>query len=164
MRKIETFGHITDDGILKISYRAKFDQQVKLLTGQRIKLTIERLYKKRSTIGLNDNGELTRLQNGYYFGVIVNEYRNGAWEMQQRNLGIKDAHEELKANCNFCDQFNEKSGEVMRTIQTTSDMTTVQFEEYLTRCRAFILEWFGIDCPLPGTKTDLDFDKYQRES
>jgi hypothetical protein len=155
MRRIETYGHVTEDGILKISYRVKFDQAVKLFAGARIKLTVEKLYKKRSTSGQNENGDYTRLQNGYYFGVVINEYRNGAWEMQQRVIGINEAHEELKANCNYEDHFNEQTGLVMRKIKSTSDLTTVEFEEYLTRCREFILEWFQITVPLPGEQTKI---------
>ena len=158
--KIETYGHVTDDGILKISYREKFNQAVKMFSGRRIRLVVEPLYKKRSTGGLNENGDYTRLQNGYYYGVIVNEYRNGAWEVQQRTLSTKQAHEELKANCNYIEHFNEDSGEVMRSVRSTADMTTIQFEEYLTRCREFIHEWFGIDCPLPNEQTELKFQNH----
>lgn len=156
--KIETYGHVDETGVLKISYRDKFNQQVKIFTGRRIRLVVEPLYKKRSTIGLNENGELTRLQNGYYFGVIVNEYRNGAWETQQRVLSSDQAHQELRANCNYIEKYNDETGEVMRAVISTADLTTVQFEEYLTRCRAFILEWFGIDCPLPNEQTELKFN------
>lgn len=156
MRKIETYGHVDESGILKISYRSKFDDAVKIFAGQRIRLSVERLYKKRSTVLLHDDGSVTRGQNGYYHAVIVNEYRNGAWETQQRMIDSKAAHEELKANCNYFEYYNEQTGEVMRTIRSTADYTTVQFEEYLTRCRAFILEWYGIDCPLPGTQTEME--------
>jgi hypothetical protein len=155
VRKIETYGHVTDSGILKISYRIKFDTAVKMFAGQRIKLTVERLYKKRTTSGLNENGDFSRLQNGYYFSVVVNEYRNGAWETQQRVLGLNQAHEELKANCNYEDRYNETSGEVMRLVKSTADLTTIEFEEYLTRCREFMLEWYGITVPLPNEQTEM---------
>jgi hypothetical protein len=155
MKKIETYGHVDEKGILKISYRSKFDQAVKLFTGQRVKVTVEKIYKKRSTSGLNENGDFTRLQNGYYFGVIVKEYQNGAWEMQQRSISMEEAHNELKANCNYSEHYSEKTGEVMRSINSTSTLTTVQFEEYLIKCREFILEWFGIVLNLPNEQTEL---------
>ena len=156
MRKLEVYGSVDDSGILKISYREKFNQAVKAFAGRRIRLVVEPLYKKRSTVKIQDDGTVTKAQNGYYFGVIVNEYRNGAWETQQRMLNSDQAHDELKANCNYLDFYNEDTGVVMRSIQSTADLTTVQFEEYLTRCRAFILEWYGIDCPLPGIQTELE--------
>ena len=74
-------------------------------------------------------------------------------------LTSAQAHEELKANCNYAERYNETTGEVMRTVSSTADMTTIEFEEFLTRCRAFILEWFGIDVPLPDTQTELKFIK-----
>jgi len=149
MKKIETYGHVTDDGILKISYRAKFDQAVKMLSGDRVKVTVEKLYKRRTTVKIHETGEVTKAQNGYYFGVVVSEYRNGAWETQGRPLSTQEAHEELKANCNYIENYNEDTGQIMRKIESTATLTTVQFEEYLTRCREFIREWFGIDVALP---------------
>lgn len=149
MKKLETFGHVTSEGVLKISYRDKFTQAVKMFAGRRIKLTVEPLYKKRSTVKIHEDGRVTRGQNGYYFGVIVQEYRNGAWEAQQRTLNSDQAHEELKANCNFGEKYNDETGEVMRYIQSTADLSTVEFEIYLDRCREFIREWYGIDCPTP---------------
>jgi hypothetical protein len=149
VKKLQSYGHVTDSGELRISYREKFMQAAAQFRGRRVKITVEPLYKKRSTMKIHDNGTVTRAQNGYYHGVVVNEYRNGAWEMQQRTLNSDEAHAELKTNCNFEDQFNESTGEVMRKIKSTADLTTVEFEEYLIRCRAFILEWFGIDCPGP---------------
>jgi len=164
MRKIETYGHVTDDGILKISYRDKFNQAVKVYSGMRVKVTVEKLYKKRSTSGVNENGDVTRLQNGYYFGVVVSEYRNGSWEIQQRTISSDQAHEELKANCNYQDHFNDTTGEVMRVIKSTADLTTIEFEEYLTRCREFILEWFGIKVPLPNEVGYGSFDNDKSHS
>lgn len=150
IRRIETYGHVDDSGILKISYRDKFNQAVKVYTGCRVKVTVEKLYKKRSIEKVHEDGHVTRAQNGYYFGVVVNEYRNGAWETQQRTINSDEAHSELKANCNYQDHFNDTTGEVMRSIKSTADLTTIEFEEYLTRCREFILEWFGITVPLPN--------------
>jgi hypothetical protein len=156
VRKIESYGNVNEAGVMSISYRSKFVEAVKMFRGRRIKITVEPLYKTRSTQVIQEDGTVTRGQNGYYFSVVVNEYRNGAWEMQQRLLTSAQAHEELKANCNYVEVYNETTGEVMRTVRSTADMTTVEFEEYLSRCRAFVLDWFGIDIPLPNVQTEME--------
>ena len=71
-------------------------------------------------------------------------------------LNHNDAHSELKANCNYIERYNEDTGVIMRSIESTADLSTVQFEEYLTRCREFILEWFGVRVPLPNEQCELE--------
>lgn len=136
---------------MKIAYRNLFDQAIKSMPDCRGELIFKKLYKKRSTETENGTG-----QNGYYFGIVVQEYRRGAWEMQQRLLTTEQAHEELKANCAYEDHYNDDTGEVMRVIKRTSEMNTVEFEEFLEKSREFILEWFGIVVYLPNEQTELE--------
>lgn len=151
MRKLTTYGTIKQ-GKLKISYRDRFVQNLSLFSDCRILLTVEKLYKRRSTRTENGLG-----QNGYYHAIICQDYRKGAYETQQRVITGEQAHEELKANCSFKEYYKESTGEVMKSIISTATMTTVEAEEYYQRCRDFILEWFGIDVPLPGEQGELDF-------
>lgn len=149
MRRIEATGTISN-GLLKIAYRSKFDNALKAFEDCRVTVTVEKIYRKRSTRTIQGRG-----QCGYYFGIVVNEYRRGAWEMQQRLLSTDDAHAELKANCNYVERYNDETGSVSRCVNSTADLTTVQFEEYLDRCREFIHEWFGIRVPLPNEQGEL---------
>jgi len=142
MRKLETYGKV-ENGILKISYRDKFKEALKLFPDCRILLTIEKLYKHNS-----------KEQRGYYWAVIVYLYKLGAWETQQRQITADQAHNELKLNCNFDEKYNEKTGEMARFINS-SEQTTVEREEYHIRCRQFILDWFGIDVPLPNQQLKI---------
>lgn len=149
-RKVETYGTITA-GVLRISYRSKFDEALRSFPDCRVRVTVEKLYRKRSTLTENGTGE-----NGYYHHIVVTAYQQGAWETQQRMLSHDQAHEELKNNCNYKEYHNEETGTVMRTILSTATLTTVEFEEYLDRCRAFIEEWFGIRVPMPNEQAELE--------
>lgn len=149
-RKIETYGSVKD-GVVKISYRDRFMQQLKSWPNCRIRLVAEKIYRKRSTLTENGLG-----QNGYYFGIVCAEYVEGAWDIQHRQVTRLEAHEELKANCNYREHVNEDTGSVMKEILSTANLTTVEFEEYLDRCRAFILEWFGRDVPLPNEQGEME--------
>ena len=153
MRKVEATGHI-EGGKLFIHYRSQFMDAIRCMPDCRVTITVEKVYRKRSTRGENGTG-----QNGYYFGIVCSEYRRGAWETQQRILSIDDAHAELKANCNYVERYVEETGSVCRTINSTADLTTVQFEEYLDRCREFIHEWFGVRVPMPNEQGELPWSK-----
>lgn len=143
MREVYTYGRVMD-GILTIHRRADFNEALKNLTDGRVILTVSKLYNKRSTV-----------QNAYYWGVIVNEFREGFREMTGEDITAEEAHEVLKEKCNGKEIVNQKTGEVMKVGKTTTTMTTVEFMEYFSRCREFILEWFGRIVPEPNEQTEL---------
>ena len=145
-RKIETYGHIKD-GKLNISYRSKFLTALKLFDDCRVRVVVEKLYRKRTTP-----------ENAYYHAVIVREFKNGWEETQGEQITHNEAHEMLKYNCNYTEIINEDTGEVLRKGNTTTKQSTVEAEEYYDRCRAFILEWFGIIVFLPNEQSELEFD------
>jgi hypothetical protein len=146
MRKIETLGTILD-GNIKIHYRDLFLQNLKLLTNGRIKLTVEKLYRKRS----NE-------QNAYYWGVIVQSYMNGYLECYCEEITSDNAHHELKRECNYKEVLHESTGELKKVVKITTDLTTVESEEYYERCRNFIYEYFNIIVPLPNEQSEIKFN------
>jgi hypothetical protein len=131
VREVYTYGRLTD-GILTIHRRSEFNQALKALTDGRVILTVSKLYNKRSTV-----------QNAYYWGVIVNEFREGYKEMTGEDITSDQAHELLKQKCNGKEIAHPSTGEIITVGQTTTDLTTVEFMEYWARCRDFIMEWFG---------------------
>lgn len=156
MRKLESYGNIKD-GKLRISYRDRFDEQIARMEDCRVRVTVEKLYKKRSTKAINpETGEESGGQNAYYWGVVVYEFCEGFYEMNQAPISQKEAHEILKAHCNYREIVNHKTGEVKQIAQSTSTLTTVQFEEYLTCCREFVEEWFGRRIPLPNEQVEME--------
>ena len=144
-RKIETYGTIKD-GELHINYRTKFIEALKNFADCRVKLTVQKLYKKRSVE-----------QNNYYHAVIVLCYQQGVLAEWGESLTHDQAHEHLKANCNYEEHVNTNTGETIKLAKSTTKLTTVEMEEYNERCRRFIFEWFGITVPLPNEQTKIDF-------
>lgn len=132
-------------------------EAVKTMEDSLIEIELRRVYPRRSTKIEHDNGATTYGQNGYYHTVIVQSYIDGEWEENRQLYDHERAHEQLKANCNYQDIVDEETGSIRRVILSTADLNTLQFEEYLERCRAFIYEWFGIDCPLPNEQAELKF-------
>lgn len=112
--------------------------------GQRICIKIGKVRKERSSN-----------QNRYYWGIVVNEFRNGAKDMWGEDLGSDEAHEYLKIHCNYKELINYNTSEVIKMPQTTTDLNTLQFEEYLERCRKLIYEYFGIIVALPNEQKEI---------
>ena len=127
------------------------------VTGTRFRLTAERLYKKRSTSVYNDEtGEETLGQNGYYFGVIIYEFCEGYFETYGELCTKKKAHDILKQECNFVERINHTTGDICKEAQSTAALSTVEFEEYMERCRRWIKEWFGRDVLLPNQQAEME--------
>ncbi len=146
LRKIESYGSVKD-GRLRISFRDQFDQAIACWNDCRVRVTVEKVYRKRSNP-----------QNSWYWGVIIYEFREGYYEMTGEKITAEQAHEILKLKCNGKDISNKETGEVMTVPGTTAILTTTQFSEYADGCCQFIYEWFGRTVPIPGEQVELEFN------
>lgn len=116
--------------------------------GKEVTLTIKRFYKKRS----ND-------QNAYYFGVIVEHWKNLLREEWGEVLTKDQVHEFLKQNLSFEEKVNEETGEIIfnpingrpivKQKSTTSNDTRDQ-EQYHKAARDLAYEIFQYEIPLPN--------------
>lgn len=143
MREVYTYGHI-EDGQLKVHRRTDFLKAIGLLTPGRVMVVVKKNYRQRSLP-----------ENAYYWGVVINEFCEGYFDMTGEKIQSDQAHEILKQECNSKEVTNEKTGQVIKVPQTTAKMTTIEFEEYLESCRAFIFEWFNRRVPLPNEQSEL---------
>jgi len=143
MKKTQTYGQIKD-GQLRIFKRKELDEIIRNTPDCHIVITFEKKRKKRS-----DN------ENRYYWGVVINDFVNGYLETTGDKITPEQAHEILKLKCNYTEIINKKTGEVLQVPQTTTDLSTTKFEEYLEDCRRFIFEWFGITVLLPNEQGEL---------
>lgn len=103
-------------------------------------------------------------QNRYYWGVVVEGCRLGMEEQWGRDVDPEEAHETLKRECNGRDLVNENTGEVIRAGQSTASLPTLEFEDYLDRCRKWIEEWFGVRIPLPNEQLSIDIADNQEQT
>jgi len=98
-------------------------------------------------------------QNGYYWGVVVYFFIQGALDTWGEDIDSETAHAELKKHCNYKEVINVNTGEINKLPLPTKDLTTVEFELYQDKCRKFIYEWFNIIVPLPNENLELIFQK-----
>ncbi len=91
-------------------------------------------------------------QNAYYHAVVCDMVREG---LQEAGYGAvkdaEDAHEILKSLFLKTRIINEESGEVLvEMVQSTTKLTTTEFEEYLEKIRQWAAEYLGVYIPEPG--------------
>lgn len=125
-------GHISE------GCRKSIAAALKSLEGKFTKITIEEKKKNRSLS-----------QNAFYWGVVIpaivnmfNEYGN--------NVDAEQVHEFLKAEVG---KLNQKvilpDGEIKTISGSSAILQTLEFEEYLTKIRAWAAEW-GVLLPFPN--------------
>jgi hypothetical protein len=121
-------GDIDDTGKLRVCGVDRFKAYLKTLAGARVRIVVSRAKKDRSLS-----------QNSYYHGVIV--YRLA----MEFGYDEPSMHEALKW------QFLrvEDRGPIP-TVRSTTDLSTVEFEDYLSRIREWASMEFGIVLPLPN--------------
>lgn len=158
MKKVETYGSIKD-GILKISYRDKFNECIKQMPDCRVKVVVEKLYKKRSTYTYNEEtGKEGRGQSGYYWFIIVTSFQQGWLDLTGEHIDKQQSHERLKFYCNYKEVANEKTGEILKLPQSTSSQSTIEAEEFYQRCRDWIYENMNIKVSLPNEQGELELN------
>ena len=106
----------------------RWEAQRRFLEGKEVEVTIQRLRKRRS---LN--------QNAYMWGVVV------AMIAEAAGYEPEEAHDALKI------RFLTIHGDTaLPTVRSTTDLTTTEFEEYLSKCRQLGAEMYGIYIPEPN--------------
>jgi hypothetical protein len=135
-------GKVTDRVVI---HRSKEMQAAILLNfaGMDIEISIEKKKKRRGLA-----------QNAYYWGVIVPMVQSGL-----RDAGYKvskeSTHEFLKATFNKQELVNEQTGEILQTVGSTAQMTTVQMMEYFMEISQWAIEFLNINIPEPGEQIKL---------
>jgi hypothetical protein len=125
------------EGKLFLDKTVQFKQHLQTFpTGKRVEVTVERLKHPRSN-----------QQNRYYFGVVVHEIaKHTGHEPEQ-------VHELLKQM--FSPKWHYPAGLIGAAgIPTsTTRLDTLEFTDYIEKCRLWANEFLGLQIPLPGEVT-----------
>ena len=102
-------------------------QKIRSLIGKDVEISIKSLSRKRS---LN--------QNDYYWGVVI-PYLLSVIQTDKDSL-----HHYIKT------EFLADYSTPIPTVKSTTDLTTVEMEEFLTRVRNWASSEYGLYIPLPN--------------
>ena len=123
------------DGQIQFDNAADFTRELGRLEGQRVKVSLSKFRKSRS-----DN------ENRYYWGVVV--------AMLASELGYtsEEMHEILKGLFLSSLESFERNGKriEVRIVESTADLSTVEFEQFLAKIRQWASLELGIYIPLPN--------------
>ena len=129
---------------------AKINAEIRKHEGKFIEITIKRKYKRRSIP-----------ENRYYFGVVIQIWKDLIFDEWGESWSSEQTHEFLKSQCIFKEMPNKETGELIKVPLSTADLKTVEFEEYLEKCRRLAFDFFNVQIPLPNEQTILNFENYE---
>lgn len=117
---------------------------IKSFEGSDVVISFDKPKKKRS----ND-------QNAFYWGCIIPLMQEGAKDIWGESWNIYKAHKHLSGKFVFHESVNQKTGEITNTHKSTTELTTTDWEVYVTEIRIYLLSDFDIDAPEPNEKITL---------
>lgn len=142
---------------LKLTYYGKVTDRVKIyrsdemqrmivanFAGKDIELTIQRKRRRRSLE-----------QNAYYFGVVVPIVCAGLQDAGYR-VTREVTHEFLKATFYKKELVNESTGEVLQTVGSTSEMSTVEMMDYFQEITQWAAEFLNVQIPAPNEQIKIE--------
>lgn len=126
----------------------RIQQTVKSLEGKEVKIVISEVFKKRS-----------ERQNNFYWGVVIPIMQNTMLDIGNP-MDIDDIH--LMLRVKFLKQIisiNEETGEVAERVKSTTELSTIEFMDYIAKVRFWAIDFFGVEIPEPNEELTLNFDK-----
>ena len=143
--KITTYASI-ESGVLKIARRNAFLDCINALKDGRYVLTLERKVNKRSTS-----------QNNYLWGVVYPVVLNGLKNAGYNITASEEVHDLLKYRF-LKKHFENKDGEYIMSVGSTSELTTTEFMEYISNIKSWALEYLNTDVPMPLEEMEIKFE------
>ena len=143
--RITYTGKVLESGEIKV-HRAKEMRELIVynFAGKDIEITIQRKRRRR-----------TVQMNSYYWGVMVPLVASGLQDAGYR-VDRESTHEFLKSTFNKKEIVNEDTGEILHTIGSTSQMSTVEMMEYFAEITQWSAEFLNIEIPLPGEQIKIN--------
>ena len=142
MKRIEVTTSI-HNGLFKRNRNTVLDA-IKSFNGSDVVLTIDKVKKKRSNN-----------QNRFYWGCLIPLMQKGAKDMWGESWSIDKAHKHLSKLFVFHESVNVKTSEITQTPKSTTELTTTDWEVYVTEIRIYLLENFDIEAPEPNEEITL---------
>jgi len=132
------------EGELRFKQRSTFLSDLKQLKNGDYILILEKKRKKRSLS-----------QNAYYWGVVVENVKSGLLDIGYR-MTKDDTHEFLKGKFHIIEKVNENTGEILKAVGSTSEMTTSQMMDYFSEITQWAAEYLNIQIPQPNEQLQIE--------
>ncbi len=130
-------------GRLEFPKRSDFLSDVAKMRDGEYLMTIERRKSKRSLS-----------QNAYYWGVIIPLVKQGLNDVGYK-VTTEATHEYLKGTFNIVELINENTGEVLKSIGSTTEMSTSKMMDYFASITQWAAEFLNIQIPEPNEQLQI---------
>lgn len=148
MNKLEYFGHVDELGILKLTNKTGFANDLHEFKGKDVRLTVEKKSKRSDG------------QNRYFHAVCVPIVRDHlldlGWKEAKSQEWVKDY---IKFHCLVKEFHNEDTGEVIKSLGKTSGLTVSEFMDFIADVQHWAASELGLIIPDPNEQTDLNFER-----
>ena len=126
------------NGKLSDQARQMIMQALRSMEGKQIEIVVKEKKKKRSLS-----------QNAFYWGCVIPAITN-MFRDYGNNVDNEQVHEFLKSEVGKMNQtIMLPDGEVKEICGSSAALKTMEFENYLTKVRAWAAEW-GVIIPMPN--------------
>lgn len=144
MQKLIYFGKITD-GILKLTNKQGFANDLHDYEGKEVRLTLEAKRKRSNKL------------NAYFHAVIVPIVKqallDAGWREAKSDEWVKDF---IKFHCLVQEYTNPETGEVIKSLGKTSELTDGEFCDLIARCQQWAAEFLNTYIPDPNQQTEIE--------
>ena len=132
-----TYFSKVENGKLSKSASKAIRSDLSTFEGKRIVITISKAKSQR-----------TVMQNALYWVYVT---------MIANELGYdkNEMHEVIKFKFMKCEKINEKTGEVMQYLKSTTDLSKSDFADLISDLQRWAAESLGIVLPEPGQQIEL---------
>ena len=121
-----------EDNILKLNDREGFREYVQTFDGKEIELDLRKRKSERSL-----------RQNRYYWGVVVPIFG------EHWGLDREETHQ-LLGTTHLKKKITVEGGQEFTVVRSTTSLSTADFEEYMSKLRAWGATEFGLNIPEPN--------------
>ena len=126
----------------------------KVTNGKVFRKKLDALADGTYTVIVKTRKQRSLNQNGFYWGIVVDMVKDGLRDVGYDDFRTNDqVHEFLKVLFLKKDVPNKLTGEVITMVQSTRDLTTIEFMDYLERIAQWASEFLGIVIPQPNTQS-----------
>ena len=137
------FNAKVNKGNLTLTNRPLFSDIISCLKDGDYIMEIKEKKKKRSNS-----------QNSYLWSVVNPMVFRRLVELGH-DITIEEAHDFLKANFNYKEIVKPETGEVLKIPLKTSELSTIEFSEYIERVIRFGAEFLDIQIPYPNEQMEI---------
>jgi len=133
------------NGKMEFGKRAEFLTDISRFKDGNYTITIERTKKKRSIE-----------QNRYYWGVVVPLVCKELVELGWEEMTLDGTHNELLKRFNLVEVVNVRNGEIIKTIGSSTEMSTSQIMEYFAKITRWAATDLNLQIPEPGEQLTIE--------